>query len=186
MQWLRHFPTPSVYEFAKLDAWLLLYQEDHKWCIFSSSQSKFAILLDEIILFVPDRNIKVDCISVSTSPVKSTIDDLIQQLFDALLTSLRRSITNEVQIIDTFLTSATEALSSRPQTVEEIGEANAKHAELATEKLKACLWTCKVLLFSLKSERSCTLKMARVRNTHNSLKTLFEASRLFNPSHSSL
>ena len=89
--------------------------------------------------FFPDRNIKVDCISVSTSPVKSTIDDLIQQLFDALLTSLRRSITNEVQIIDTFLTSATEALSSRPQTVEEIGEANAKHAELATEKLKACL-----------------------------------------------
>lgn len=89
--------------------------------------------------FVPDRNIKVDCISVSTSPVKSTIDDLIQQLFDALLASLRRSITNEVQTIDAFLTSATEALSSRPQTVEEIGEANAKHAELATEKLKACL-----------------------------------------------
>ena len=106
---------------------------------FHQVNPKFAILLYEIILFVPDRNVKVDCISVSTSPVKSTIDDLIQQLFDALLTSLRRSITNEVQIIDTFLTSATEALSSRPQTVEEIGEANAKHAELATEKLKACL-----------------------------------------------
>ncbi|XP_074620352.1 cytoplasmic dynein 2 heavy chain 1-like [Acropora palmata] len=81
-------------------------------------------------------NIKVDCISVSTTPVKSTIDDHIQQLFDALLTSLRRSITNEVQTIDTFLTSATEALSSRPQTVEEIGEANAKHAEFATEKIQ--------------------------------------------------
>ena len=82
------------------------------------------------------RNIKVDCISVSTSPVKSTIDDHIQQLFDALLTSLRRSITNEVQTIDTFLTSATEALSTRPQTVEEIGQANAKHSELSTEKIQ--------------------------------------------------
>ncbi|KAM7436007.1 Cytoplasmic dynein 2 heavy chain 1 [Porites harrisoni] len=81
-------------------------------------------------------NIKVDCISVSTSPVKSTIDDHIQQLFDALLTSLRRSITNDVQTIDTFLTSATDALSTRPQTVEEIGVANAKHSELATEKLQ--------------------------------------------------
>ena len=85
------------------------------------------------------RNIKVDCISVSTSPVKSTIDDHIQQLFDTLLTSLRRSITNEVQTIDTFLTSATEALSSRPQTVEEIGVANAKHSELATEKLQVII-----------------------------------------------
>ena len=85
------------------------------------------------------RNIKVDCISVSTSPVKSTIDDHIQQLFDALLTSLRRSITNDVQTIDTFLTSATDALSTRPQTVEEIGVANAKHSELATEKLQVII-----------------------------------------------
>ena len=71
---------------------------------------------------------------VSTAPVKATIDDHIQQLFDALLTSLRRSITSEVQAIDTFLTSGMEALSTRPQTVEEIGEANVKHAELTAEK----------------------------------------------------
>ena len=88
------------------------------------------------------RNIKVDCISVSTSPVKSTIDDHIQQLFDALLTSLRRSITNDVQTIDAFLTSATDALSTRPQTVEEIGVANAKHSELATEKLQVIILPC--------------------------------------------
>ena len=96
-----------------------------------------SVILADFVIF-SDRNIKVDCISVSTSPVKSTIDDHIQQLFDALLTSLRRSITNEVQTIDTFLTSASDALSTRPQSVEEIGEANAKHAELATEKLQAC------------------------------------------------
>ena len=98
-----------------------------------------AFFLSFFSLVWSDRNIKVDCISVSTTPVKSTIDDHIQQLFDALLTSLRRSITNEVQTIDTFLTSATEALSSRPQTVEEIGEANAKHAEFATEKIQVII-----------------------------------------------
>ena len=89
--------------------------------------------------FSSERNIKVDCISVSTSPVKSTINDHIQQLFDALVTSLRRSITNDVQTNDSFLTSATDALSTRPQTVEEIDVANAKHSELATKKLQVII-----------------------------------------------
>ena len=78
--------------------------------------------------------IKVDCIRVSTTPVKSVIDDHIQRLFDALLNSLRRAVTSDVNTIDTFLTSATETLSERPQTVEEIGIANAKHTELSKTK----------------------------------------------------
>ena len=64
-------------------------------------------------------------------PVKTSIDDLIQQLFDALLNSLRRNIVNHIQTIDTFVTEGMEALSTRPQTVEEIGLANAKHEELS-------------------------------------------------------
>lgn len=76
----------------------------------------------------------MDCITVSTAPVKSTIDDHIQRLFDALLNSLRRSIVNDTQTIDSFLTSGMDALSTRPQSVEEIGEANAKHTELAAQK----------------------------------------------------
>ncbi len=77
------------------------------------------------------RSVKVDCITVSTTPVKTTIDDLIQQLFDALLNSLRRNIVNHIQTIDNFLTEGMESLSTRPQTVEEIGLANAKHEELS-------------------------------------------------------
>ena len=38
------------------------------------------------------------------------------------------------QIIDSFLLEARDALSVRPQTVEEIGEVNAKHAELSRRK----------------------------------------------------
>ena len=38
------------------------------------------------------------------------------------------------QIIDSFLVEARDALSIRPQTVEEIGEVNAKHAELSRRK----------------------------------------------------
>lgn len=64
------------------------------------------------------------------------IDDHIQRLFDALLNSLRKSIMSDVTSIDNFLTSAVETLSQRPQSVEEIGEANGKHAEFAKDKVK--------------------------------------------------
>jgi dynein heavy chain 2 len=71
---------------------------------------------------------------VSTTPVKAVIDDHIQRLFDALLASLRRGITNDFNTIETFLTQAMETLSARPQSVQEIGEANAKHAEFLKQK----------------------------------------------------
>ncbi|CAL1541204.1 unnamed protein product [Lymnaea stagnalis] len=78
--------------------------------------------------------IKVDCITVNTIPVKSVIDDHIQRLFDALLNTLRKSISQDVTQIDTFLVGATDTLSQRPQTVEEIGAANAKHSEFSATK----------------------------------------------------
>ena len=78
--------------------------------------------------------IKVDCICVSLAPVKAVIDDHIQHLFDALLNSLRRSINNDVSSMDGFLTEAMDTLGKRPQTVEEIGEANGKHAEFKKAK----------------------------------------------------
>lgn len=78
--------------------------------------------------------IKVDCITVNTNPVKAVIDDHIQRLFDALLNSLRKAIAFEVNSIDVFLKEAMETLSKRPQSVEEIGEANGKHSEFLKKK----------------------------------------------------
>ena len=66
--------------------------------------------------------------------MKSVIDDHISRLFEALLSTLRKSINADVTAIDTFLTEAIEQLSTRPQTVEEIGAANAKHSEFAKKK----------------------------------------------------
>ena len=39
-----------------------------------------------------------------------------------------------MQAIDVFLLDAKESLSIRPQTVEEIGEVNKKHAKLSQKK----------------------------------------------------
>lgn len=42
--------------------------------------------------------INIDCITVSTLPTKATIDNHIQQLFDALLSQLRKSISSHLQV----------------------------------------------------------------------------------------
>ena len=66
--------------------------------------------------------------------MKNAIDDHIARLFDAILASLRRGIVKDQSNIEQFLSDAMDALSTRPQTVDEIGTANAKHKELGTKK----------------------------------------------------
>uniref|UniRef100_A0A8B9KZF7 Cytoplasmic dynein 2 heavy chain 1 n=1 Tax=Astyanax mexicanus TaxID=7994 RepID=A0A8B9KZF7_ASTMX len=77
---------------------------------------------------------KVDCITVNCEPVKTVIDDLIQKLFDTLLATLRKSIQGHIQAIDSFVTGAMETLSTRPESIDEIGDANAKHSQLQAKK----------------------------------------------------
>ncbi|KAJ3590899.1 hypothetical protein NHX12_008847 [Muraenolepis orangiensis] len=73
---------------------------------------------------------KVDCITVNCEPVKAVIDDLIQRLFDTLLMSLRKSIQGHTQSIEAFVSESMETLSTRPESIEEIGEANARHGQI--------------------------------------------------------
>ncbi|XP_068440329.1 cytoplasmic dynein 2 heavy chain 1 isoform X1 [Clinocottus analis] len=77
---------------------------------------------------------KVDCITVNCEPVKAVIDDLIQRLFDILLSSLRKSIHGHTQAIDSFVSESTEALSTRPESMEEIGAASGKYRQIFTRK----------------------------------------------------
>ena len=76
------------------------------------------------------NEIKVDCFTVSTSPIKSAIEESIQKLNDSMVYHLKRAISENVKQVDTFLTSGIDILSIRPQTHEEIGEAYKKHSEL--------------------------------------------------------
>lgn len=108
------------------------------------------VLLDWLIHFhavrhvrvhVCSSEIKVDCIRVNALPIKTIIDDHIQRLFDALLGSLRRSIQSDITEIESFVTAAIETLSQRPQTVEEIGEANGKHMEFTKRKKEVVIYS---------------------------------------------
>ena len=85
-------------------------------------------LLDSVF-----RSIKIDCINVSTTPVKSSIDDLLQSLFDALIISLRRSILNDYNRTETYLNEGIQSLGKVPQSIDEIGEATQKHSALAAD-----------------------------------------------------
>ncbi|KAJ3416777.1 Cytoplasmic dynein 2 heavy chain 1 [Chytridiales sp. JEL 0842] len=78
--------------------------------------------------------IRVDCFIISTTPVKAAIDDHLQRLFDCMLAALRKAINVHVAVIDEFVTKGTETLGKRPQTLEEITEANARHEELSGAK----------------------------------------------------
>ncbi|XP_047126593.1 cytoplasmic dynein 2 heavy chain 1 isoform X1 [Hydra vulgaris] len=80
--------------------------------------------------------VKVDCITVSTVPIKSTIDDLISKLFDTLLLSLRRSIVNGYNESDHFVSNSIQSLSIIPHSVDEMGEANLRYNMVMEGKSK--------------------------------------------------
>ncbi|KAJ3270644.1 Cytoplasmic dynein 2 heavy chain 1 [Terramyces sp. JEL0728] len=80
-------------------------------------------------------SIQIDCISISTTPVKSTIDDHLQKLFDGLLNTLKATILEHLKIVEQFSTIAMDILLQRPQTMQEIGTANQVHQELSKNKL---------------------------------------------------
>ncbi|KAM4743047.1 cytoplasmic dynein 2 heavy chain 1 isoform 3-T4 [Anableps anableps] len=77
---------------------------------------------------------KVDCVTVNCDPVKATIDDLIQRLFDLLLLSLKKSIQGHTQAIESFVSESMEALAMRPESMEEIGAATGKYSQIVARK----------------------------------------------------
>ena len=71
--------------------------------------------------------------------MKSSVDDHLQRLHDAILGALRHSIQADFNGITNFLTGTKESLSVKPQSVEEIGEVNRKHTELLAKKPEVCM-----------------------------------------------
>ena len=68
--------------------------------------------------------------------MKTTIDDLIQKMFDTLVGCLRRSISKDINQIERYLTRGEDMLGSVPQTIEEVREANLQYGTLTEEKSK--------------------------------------------------
>jgi dynein heavy chain 2 len=95
---------------------------------------------------------KVDCCTVSLTPFKVYLDELLVRINDSLLVALRRNILIEFKSVDAFLSKASDRLSTRPHTVDEITLAQKEWKELGDQKdfqksvSKVCVEKKKVLL----------------------------------------
>uniref|UniRef100_A0A914CNR1 Dynein heavy chain tail domain-containing protein n=1 Tax=Acrobeloides nanus TaxID=290746 RepID=A0A914CNR1_9BILA len=74
--------------------------------------------------------IRIECILISTSGAKSAIEDLLHRMYDTLTWTLRHSITTELQLIGQTLTQGIDLLAVRPQSLDEVAEANQNHMKL--------------------------------------------------------
>uniref|UniRef100_A0A0K0D244 Ras-GEF domain-containing protein n=1 Tax=Angiostrongylus cantonensis TaxID=6313 RepID=A0A0K0D244_ANGCA len=106
----------------------LLIEETLKTASDWEAQLKFVKAKGREAAKLPNE-IRLDCIVVSTTGAKTAIDELLQHVFDTLVYTLRLSINTKLQNIQQFLTQAIDVLSSRPQSIDEVAEANARHVE---------------------------------------------------------
>ena len=76
---------------------------------------------------------RVDCISVSNGPVKSAIEEQLNEFGKALGRSLRKSAMADIEHLEDFVKKSLEALSVTPESVEEIASATARWSEIGDE-----------------------------------------------------
>ncbi len=87
---------------------------------------------------LPSGEERLDCISVSFAPVRMEVEILNRKYWDALETTLQRSVSRDAEAIESFAADAMETLRRQPQSVDEIAEANQRHREFE-EKTPAML-----------------------------------------------
>jgi dynein heavy chain 2 len=78
--------------------------------------------------------IKLDCISISTAGLRSSIDDQLQDLFDSIISAIKNSISSKLSKIEEFISKATEVLSFKAKSMEDITLAAQKQKALIVEK----------------------------------------------------
>ncbi len=78
---------------------------------------------------LPGGEEKLDCISVSFAPVRMEVEILNRKYWDALETTLHRSVVRDAEAVEEFATQAMDTLRKQPQSVSEIAEANQRHRQ---------------------------------------------------------
>ena len=84
---------------------------------------------------IPDSH-KIHCFQISVTPLKSSLDDQLQRLSDALVLNLKTTIKTDAELLGEFLKNAQTKLNQRPQTVEEITQAQKEILEVVSQKEK--------------------------------------------------
>eukprot|EP00754_Rhynchopus_humris_P016707 Rhum_TRINITY_DN14526_c0_g2::Rhum_TRINITY_DN14526_c0_g2_i1::g.95036::m.95036/K10414/DYNC2H, DNCH2; dynein heavy chain 2, cytosolic len=74
--------------------------------------------------------IKIDCFTISTVPIKASIEDHLSRLSQLLNSSLKKAAESHLGEINTFLNEAIQTLNESPTTLEDIGKANKAYQEM--------------------------------------------------------
>lgn len=82
---------------------------------------------------IPDT-IKIDCITISTVVLKSVIEEHLERLSDGLVLALKRKVHEDVKHVMGFLGEALDKLNVRPDSVSELGKAQAEAKELMSRQ----------------------------------------------------
>ncbi|KPI89860.1 putative dynein heavy chain [Leptomonas seymouri] len=72
---------------------------------------------------------KIDCFSISTVPVRASIEEHLHRLEDALLNGMRKHIQSAVSEIDDFVFRVSNLVERQPTTMDEVGEASKRYKE---------------------------------------------------------
>jgi dynein heavy chain 2 len=78
--------------------------------------------------------VRVDCFTISTAVLKSVIEDQMERLSESLMICLKRRVSEQVKEVNKFLDEALEKLSVHPESVQELGKAQADAKELGQQQ----------------------------------------------------
>jgi hypothetical protein len=107
---------------------------------------------------------RVDCVHVSLAPLKAAVEDQLQRLSDALQLGMARQAAATQRELDAFITESLEAMSKRPQSVDEIASSKAevRQIERASEGMKGKFKTLEDLSRLLASYSRQTVELVRL------------------------
>eukprot|EP01063_Lacrimia_lanifica_P011176 TRINITY_DN1797_c1_g1_i1.p1 TRINITY_DN1797_c1_g1~~TRINITY_DN1797_c1_g1_i1.p1 ORF type:complete len:4267 (+),score=1793.68 TRINITY_DN1797_c1_g1_i1:109-12909(+) len=81
-----------------------------------------------------EDTIKIDCFTISTVPIKASIDDQLSRLGQLLNQSLKKAAESDLSEVEQFLSNAMKTLSDQPTTLEDIGKANKAYQEMKEKR----------------------------------------------------
>ncbi|EAN79214.1 dynein heavy chain, putative [Trypanosoma brucei brucei TREU927] len=76
-----------------------------------------------------DDNMKIDGFTISTIPIKASVEEQLHRLEEALLNAMRKTMQQTLSAIDTFVYNASNVITRQPVTMEEVGQANKAYRE---------------------------------------------------------
>ncbi|KAI3384587.1 hypothetical protein SNEBB_000072 [Seison nebaliae] len=82
------------------------------------------------------NDVRVDCIVISTTPIKRLIETVIQQIFDSMVEELRSRIAMDLAQVKKFLVDAKELKAKVPQDHKQVAEVYKRQNELKEKKLE--------------------------------------------------